>query len=301
MFAHVSRPWLAWPTVLGSDVVRSILFRLHAAVFAGLLPGLLLAVSPVRAELACAPDRYEADSVTTAAPLAVGATTTRAICQEPTPQPRTETAEDEDYFVFTAAGDRAYTVEAVDLGAALANDEFDRGGLELSLSRLNADGTTKAVPHNRHLNGDRIITSILPAGRYVVLAYTGDVQVYPETNTMDVKTVRGDEGIYGVRLTERAPAPVVTSFRLSSSTVRGGRSVTGTYTLSAPAPPGGMMVDIRSSHLYNAYPGSAYAPAGVTQVSFRITTRRTSTDLRVTLTAWARVGPAQSVALTVRR
>jgi hypothetical protein len=36
-------------------------------------------------------------------------------------------------------------------------------------------------------------------------------------------------------------------------------------------------------------------------VTFPITTRRSSTDLRVTLTAWARVGAAKSVVLTVKR
>jgi hypothetical protein len=281
--------------------LRPISFRLPVVLSAGLLASLVLAVSPAHAELACAADPYERDSVATAAPLAVGATTTRAICQAPTPQPRTESPWDQDYFAFTATGDKAYTVQAADVGAALTNDAFDRGGLGLGVSRLNPDGTTTAIEQNRHPNGDRVITGILPVGRYVVLAYTGDTQVYPETNTIDVKTVQGSEGSYGVRLTESAPAPVVTSFVLSSGTVRGGGSVTGTYTLSAPAPSGGMLVDIQSSHVYNAYPSSAYAPAGATRVSFKITARSSSTDLLVTLTAWARVGALKSAVLTVRR
>jgi hypothetical protein len=281
--------------------LRPISFRLPAVLFAGLFASLVFAVGPAHAELACAPDPYEKDSAATAAPLTVGATTTRAICQAPTPQPRTESPRDEDYFAFTATGGTAYTVEAVDVGAALANDAFDRGGLELGLWRLSPDGTTTAIEQNRRPNGDRVITPILPAGRYIVRANTGDTQVYPETNTVDVKTVRGSEGSYGVQLTESAPPPVVTSFTLSSSTVRGGDSVTGTYTLSAPAPAGGMYVDIKSSHLYNATPGSAFAPAGATQVSVTIATRRSSNDLRATLTAWARVGDTRSAVLTVKR
>ncbi|HYN97066.1 MAG TPA: hypothetical protein VES42_24770 [Pilimelia sp.] len=278
--------------------MRPDMFRLPAVSSAGLLASLVIAVGPAHADLACAPDPYEKVE---AAPLTAGATTTRAICQEPTPQPRTESPQDEDRFAFTASGDAAYTVQAVDVGAALTNDAFDRGGLELGVSRLNADGTTTAIEQNRHLNGDRVITPVLAAGRYVVLASTDDHQVYPETNTMDVKTVQGAEGSYGVRLTESAPAPVVTSFTVSSGTVRGGSSVTGTYTLSAPAPPGGMPVDVTSSHGYTAYPRSAFAPAGATRVSFGITARSGATDLRVTLTAWARVGAAQSLVLTVRR
>jgi hypothetical protein len=281
--------------------VRPISFQLSAVLSAGLLASLLYSAAPAHAALTCAPDPYEKDSVGLAAPLSVGATTTRAICQEPTPQPRTESPRDEDYFVFTAAGTTAYTVQAVDVGAALTNDAFDRGGIQLGMSRLNADGTTTAIDQNRHLNGDRIITPILPAGRYIVHASTSDTQIYPATNTMDVKTVQGSEGIYGVRLTESAPAPVITSFTVSSSTLRGGGSITGTYTLSAPAPSGGMLVDIKSSHVYNAYPNPAYAPAGATRVSFKITGRSSSTDLRVTLTAWARVGASKSVVITVRR
>jgi hypothetical protein len=282
--------------------MRLVPSRLPAVLCTALLAaGLVLTATPASAELVCAPDPYEKDTVATAAPLTVGATTARAICQEPTPQPRTESPRDQDYFVFTATGDKAYTVEAVDVGAALANDEFDRGGLQLGVSRLDADGTTTTIEQNRQLNGDRVVTAVLPAGRYVVLAYTGDTQVYPESNTMDVKTVQGSEGRYGVRLSEGAPAPVITSFTLSSSSVKGGRSVTGTYTLSAPAPAGGMVVDVTSSHVHTAYPGSAYAPAGATRVSFPITTARTSSDVRVTFTASARVGDAKSVVLTVRR
>jgi hypothetical protein len=275
--------------------------RLPVLLTAGMLAVPVLTPHAAHAALVCASDPYEKDSISTAAPLHVGAPTTRAICQEPTPQPRTESPRDDDYFVFTASGATAYTIQAVDVGAALVNDAYDRGGLELGLTRLNADGTTSSVEQNRHINGDRIITPILPAGRYVVRAFTSDYQVYPETNTMDVKTVQGSEGAYGVRLTESAPAPTLTSFTLSSTSVRGGNPVTGTYTLSAPAPAGGMLVDVRSSNLAMVYPGSAYAPAGATKVSFNITTKRTSTDLRVTLTVSARVGATRSAVLTVRR
>jgi len=280
--------------------VPAISLRLPAVLSAGLLASLAFAV-PAHAALACAPDPHEQDTVATAAPLTAGGTTTRAICQEPTPQPRTESPQDQDWFAFTATGATAYTVQAVDVGPALANDAYDRGGLELALWRVGADGKPAAVEQNRAPNGDRIVTAVLPAGEYVIRAATGDQQVYPETNTMDVKTVQGSEGSYGVRLTESAPAPVVTSFTLSSGTVRGGGSVTATYTLSAPAPSGGMYVDVRSSSFANAQPGSAFAPAGATRVSVPITTRAGSRDVQVTLSAWALTGPTRSVVLTVRR
>jgi hypothetical protein len=280
--------------------MRSTLIRSAAALSAVLLADLVALASPAQAALGCAPDPYEQDSYATAAPLSVGATTTRAICQSPTPQPGRESKRDDDYFAFTATGDSAYTVQAVDVGAALVNDAGDRGGLELGVRRLNADGSTTVIEQNRQANGDRVVTPVLPAGEYLVFAYTNAYQVYSETNTMDVKTVQGEEGVYGVRLTESAPAPIVTSFTVSSSTIRDGGSITGTYTLSAPAPSGGMYVDVKSSSIYHAYPGPTYAPAGATRVSFKITGRNSSSDVRVTLTAWARVGAPRSVVVTVK-
>jgi hypothetical protein len=215
-----------------------------AVLSAGLLAGLAVSLGPAQAALTCAPDAYEKDSVTAAAALTVDAKMTRAICQAPTPQPRIEAAWDEDYFVFTATAGSAYTVQAVDLGAALANDKFDRGGIQLRVARLNADGTITTIEQDRGLNGDRVITPALAAGRYSVLAYTNDMQVYPD-NTMDVKTVQGSEGIYAVSLTESTPGPVVTSPSPSPSpspSVSAGEPVAGTDTLSAPAPSGGMIV-----------------------------------------------------------
>jgi hypothetical protein len=62
-----------------------------------------------------------------------------------------------------------------------------------------------------------------------------------------------------------------------------------------------MYVDVDSTYVYNATPGVTFAPAGATRVTFPITTRASSTDLRVTLTASARVGATRSTQLTVRR
>jgi hypothetical protein len=271
-----------------------------AAVAAGLLAALAVSVAPAHAAVLCGPDPFEDDTAATAAPIAVGETVTRAICQEPA-SPEAAGGPDRDYFVFTATGDKAYTIEAVDVGAALANDAFDRGGLRLGLWGLNPDGATTAVQQNLSPNGDRIISGILPAGPYVVTAATYDTQIYPETNTMDIKTVQGSEGSYGVRATEGDPAPEVTSLTLSSNRVRGGSSVTATYTLSAPAPPGGVVTTLYSSHLEYAYWTSADAPAGATKVSFTILTKRPATDLDVTIGVSARVGAMKTARLTVRR
>ena len=80
----------------------------------------------------CARDAYEWDSATAAAPLSVGSTTSRAICQSPASVPKA----DVDYLVITASGTTAYTLQAVAVGAALADDAYDRGGLQLGVFQL---------------------------------------------------------------------------------------------------------------------------------------------------------------------
>ena len=111
--------------------MRALLVRLSAAASAGALAGVLLAVSPAGAAT-CAPDAYERDSATTAALLSDGSTTSRAICQSPASVPKA----DVDDLVFTASGTTAYTLRAVAVGAALADDAYDRGGLQLGVFQL---------------------------------------------------------------------------------------------------------------------------------------------------------------------
>src|SRR4051794_10407620 len=71
-------------------------------------------VSPAQAvALSCAADAYEADSMLNAAPIAVGGTLTRAICQDPS------TGSDIDWFAFDAPGGIAYSAGVISGGSAL--------------------------------------------------------------------------------------------------------------------------------------------------------------------------------------
>jgi len=67
--------------------------------------------------------------------------------------------------------------------------------------------------------------------------------------------------------------PTLTNLTLSPATVVGGNNATGTITLSAAAPTGGVVVTLTSSDVRKAtVPASVTVPAGATTVNFTITT-----------------------------
>jgi hypothetical protein len=95
--------------------------------------------------------------------------------------------------------------------------------------------------------------------------------------------------------------PTLASLSVSPGTVVGGTNVTGTVTLSAPAPAGGALVTLRSSKPAIATPPSSVPiPAGTTSATFPITTVKPGKNTTVTLTA-SYAGSSQTAALTVKR
>ena len=147
------------------------------------------------------------------------------------------------------------------------------------------------------------IRDVLPAGEYGFLTYTADNQVYPG-NILDIRTVSGADGAYTVNVRESAVAvPTVASVTLRSTSVKYGSTVTGTITMSGPAPEGGMFLFSESSSRLTANPSSAYVAAGATTVGFTVTTtsQRPSRDTQVTISYNTTTGTAKSVVLTVKR
>ncbi|MCS7273523.1 MAG: S8 family serine peptidase [Fimbriimonadales bacterium] len=93
--------------------------------------------------------------------------------------------------------------------------------------------------------------------------------------------------------------PSLIGLRLSSSSVVGGNSVTGTVTLSAPAPAGGFVVSLSSSNPNVAtVPSTVTVPAGATSANFTVSTRSVSSPTTVTITASAN-GVSRQATLTV--
>jgi hypothetical protein len=256
----------------------------------------------------CAPDAWEPDgdfdfAAGIAAPVAVGGTVTRAICQAPNPFPRTSAGQDFDFFRFTATGGKAYTGDITAAGSALGLGSS--GGLVIGgLYRVDADGSGTMINNSTAANSfERFTTDVLPAGEYGFLTYTRDNQVYPG-NVLDIRTVSGAAGAYTVRVSETSvAAPTVASVTLRSTSVRYGSTVTGTITMSGPAPEGGMFLFSDSSSRLTANPSSPYLPAGARSVSFTVTTtsQRPSRNTQVTISVNTTTGTPKSVVLTVRR
>jgi hypothetical protein len=254
----------------------------------------------------CAPDAWEPDGdydfhASIAAPVTVGGTVTRAICQAPNPFPRTTAGVDYDFFRFTATGDKAYTGEITAAGSALGLGVA--GGLQIGgLYRVNADGSGTSINNVTMANSfERFSTDVLPAGEYGFLTYTPDNQVYPNF-IMDIKTVSGEAGAYTLKLSESSvTVPTVSAVSLRSTSVKGGSSVSGTITMSGPAPEGGMFLFSDSSSRLVANPNSPYLQAGARSVGFTVTTGRVSRDTRVTISYKTTTGAAVSTVLTVKK
>lgn len=77
----------------------------------------------------------------------------------------------------------------------------------------------------------------------------------------------------------------LSSLSISPTQVPGGSRATGTVTLTAPAPAGGVVVSLRSSSTRAQVPSSVTVPAGATKASFTITTRSARNIATVTITA----------------
>ncbi|WP_305788314.1 hypothetical protein [Symbioplanes lichenis] len=269
------------------------------ALVTGLATTALLPAGAAQAAVTCAPDAYEIDdNQQNAAPVAVGETVHRAICQTRDPLPGKPFANDVDYFAFTAVEGQAYTVEAVDVGAQLANNGAGAGGLGVGVT-----GPDGSVAQTFSIDGDLAVTEPLHAGRYLISAATADQEVYPEDNVITTRTVQGDAGRYGVRLTATAPAPVLTKLTVAPNPVKGGDNATATLTFSAPAPRNGLIVNLSSSNAFVASNISSSAvPPGATRYTMTIRTGRVSANTPVTFTGKvAHVGPEQTATLTVRR
>lgn len=281
--SHANRPALS----------RTSILRRAGAVTAtaGLVSALALVPGAYAAALNCAPDAHEADTMLAAAPIAVGGTLTRAICQDPS------TGSDMEWFAFDAPGGTAYSASVISGGSALNVGTLD--GLEVAgVFRIHPDGTTTTIDSPGDRDFERFTTPVLQAGRYVFVAAAHDEVAYPDF-IMRLKTIEGAAGVYTVKLTQSAPAPSLAS--LTVPALRGNTRSTGTVTLSGNAPAGGTYVDFRVSGApYISIP-RAWVPAGATRANFTINVGRIAQDARVTITAFTAVGDAKTVTTTVRR
>ncbi|OLC79817.1 MAG: hypothetical protein AUH72_13405 [Acidobacteria bacterium 13_1_40CM_4_65_8] len=94
----------------------------------------------------------------------------------------------------------------------------------------------------------------------------------------------GNQAHMSVLAPSSAPKPIAASFTPLS--VTGGNVVTGTVTLSGPAPTGGTDVSLLSSHpAVASLPASVTVPAGSTSANFSVTTSPVSVEINVQVEA----------------
>jgi hypothetical protein len=81
-------------------------------------------------------------------------------------------------------------------------------------------------------------------------------------------------------------AVFLTGFTIAPSTVNGGETSQGVVTIGAPAPAGGVVVNLKSSNTTVAtVPATVVVPAGASTVGFDITALTVATDKTATITA----------------
>ncbi len=97
------------------------------------------------------------------------------------------------------------------------------------------------------------------------------------------------------------PPATLASLRLSPSTVVRGASSTGTVTLSAPAPTGGLVVVLGNSKSSKAtVPANVTVPAGQSKATFTVSTAPTASKGTVSIAAAAN-GTTKTATLTIKR
>ena len=97
------------------------------------------------------------------------------------------------------------------------------------------------------------------------------------------------------------PPPTLVSLALDPASVIGGAASTGTVTLSAPAPAGGIVVNLSSSKpSLAAVPANLTVAAGTTSRSFPVTTFTTKKNASATISA-SHAGVTRTATLTVKR
>jgi hypothetical protein len=112
-------------------------------------------------------------------------------------------------------------------------------------------------------------------------------------------------GDYTITLTTDGSQPpvvtaVLTTLSLNPSTVIGGTASTGTVTLSAPAPVGGLAVALSSTNAVARVSSAVIVPAGSTSQQFSIATTATSRKITATIGA-SLAGVTRTQILTVNR
>lgn len=90
----------------------------------------------------------------------------------------------------------------------------------------------------------------------------------------------------------------ILSVAVSPNPVVGGNDCTGTVTLTAPAPAGGVTINLSASNTWASVPTSVFIPEGATSADFTVSTRVRTSNMNVTIGA-SRNGVTKYTTLTL--
>ncbi len=164
------------------------------------------------------------------------------------------------------------------------------------------------------------LTSIAPAGGLIInltsstssakVPSSATVPAGATSSTFIVKTtpvgdfetakITATSGQQSTTATLVVMPPAIEDISLSTSTVLGGQSLTGTVVLDGPAPAGGMVVEIQSSTSLATVPATVTVPAGQLSGQFLIKTSAPQANMVATITGTCG-GVTGSISFTIRK
>jgi|GEM_PF-1217858 len=150
------------------------------------------------------------------------------------------------------------------------------------------------------LSGDTSVvvpaTVVVPAGQTTA---TFPITTLPVVQTIIATVFAGENSFERTAKITVNPA-TIKSLTLTPTSVQGGSAtvVTGTATLSSPAPTGGIVVTITSSNSLATTAAHMTIPAGQTSGTFNVTHKKVTTNATVTFTAKV-AGVAKTATLTL--
>ena len=131
--------------------------------------------------------------------------------------------------------------------------------------------------------------------------FTVTTETVPATNLVTISaSASGSGAVSGVLTVNPAAAttPTLSTLSLNPTSVVGGNSSTGTVTLSAAAPSGGVLVSLSDASAAVSVPASVTVAAGATSTNFTLTTSSVTASTLVSITA-SLGGVSRSATLTV--
>jgi hypothetical protein len=152
------------------------------------------------------------------------------------------------------------------------------GGAVVNLAGVvNTTAVTFQMPPNVTVNeGDTSASFTVSTAATTLAGFTRPA-------LLDIQAAFGDTT--QTALLAVAPPLSLSSLGVAPGNVTGGTNVTGTVTLSGPAPAGGALVTLASTNPAASLPASVLVPAGLTSASFNVQTNPVTTFVTATLTA----------------